>query len=293
MPWVSPAVTSEPAYVELDWCHSAAPEPAVSSEASAPPSHLHVDAACLPEFFLPESLAHVSNQSNDFLTALDSEDNLSGGGGSPINAFEWGEPQTPPATHLAGTWQCRWHDSAKSVGTVSQNGHVFTKTAGAQKIRKSSSGVTQALSSICMVFDKSLRKGGTHMYNYQILQGEVGAADGAGFVFDSRVRRNNIQRMRAVFLNQRGQICLRDHARVKKIGAELPPLDIGMSLKFSIDLDNLYCQFTVSAADGGIIGAADVGLSYCSEGIFDGDASMLRSGFFCAVVTKDISVSLA
>mmetsp|Transcript_100819 Transcript_100819/g.175015 ORF Transcript_100819/g.175015 Transcript_100819/m.175015 type:complete len:235 (+) Transcript_100819:2-706(+) len=231
---------------------------------------------------------------SDFASVLESEENPAGHlEGDAVNGSAWGECQAQSFKPKTRTWQCRWHDSAKSVGTISQNGHVFTKTAGAQKIRKSSSGVTHALSSICMVFDQSLRKGGTHMYNYQILDGEVGAADGAGFVFDSRVRRNNIQRMRAVFLNQRGQICVRDHARVKKIGAELPPLNIGMSLSFSIDLDNLYCQFKVTAADGGVVGAADVGLNCCSEGIFDGDSSVLRSGFFCAVVTKDISVSLA
>merc|ERR1719412_2358773 len=100
-------------------------------------------------------------------------------------------------------------------------------------------GVSVAVSSICMVYDESLRCGGIHQYNYQILNGQVGAADGAGFVFDSKVRRNNIQRMRSVFLNQRGRICLRNNQQVTKLRAQLPPLTVGVCLTLLIDLDSM------------------------------------------------------
>mmetsp|Transcript_29407 Transcript_29407/g.74581 ORF Transcript_29407/g.74581 Transcript_29407/m.74581 type:complete len:160 (-) Transcript_29407:88-567(-) len=159
-----------------------------------------------------------------------------------------------------------------------------------------------------MVFDESLRCGGMHHFHYRILDGEVGAADGAGFVFDSKVRRNNIQRMRSVFLNQRGCVCIRDHERVKKLGVRLPPLGAGMSLALNIDLDSLYLQFLVYAADGSTIGMAEVSVG----GFFGADANTQpgplscsaqarkaadmqppSSGFFCAVVTKEVSVGLA
>jgi len=205
---------------------------------------------------------------------------------------------------------CRWHRSANTVGVVSEDGHVFTKTAiGRQKMCLGSRGRPVELAALCMVFDESLRCGGTHRYHYRILDGEVGAADGAGFVFDSKVRRNNIQRMRSVFLNQRGCVCIRDHERVKKLGVRLPPLGAGMSLALHIDLDALYLQFIVYSAEGNPIGMADVsvgGFFWSEEGSQNNGSSNCRaeakkasemqlpgSGFFCAVVTKEVSVGLA
>lgn len=199
-------------------------------------------------------------------------------------------PGSTDAAAQAGS-QCRWHKSANTVGVVSADGHIFTKTAGCRKVVMSSRGTPMELSSICMVFDESLRKGGLHRYHYQILDGELGVADGAGFVFDTQVRRNNIQRMRSVFLNQRGCVCLRDRGHVSRLGVQLPPLGVGMWLIMQIDLDSLYLQFHILSAEGYLIGAADVSL----DGLFhtDGAGEPLHSGFFCAVVTRDISVALA
>ncbi|CAE7251591.1 unnamed protein product [Symbiodinium natans] len=144
------------------------------------------------------------------------------------------------------------------------------------------------LSSICMVFDSTLRCRGVHRYQYTILSGELGAADGAGFVFDSKVRRNNIQQMRTVFLNQRGVICIRDRQNVRKLKAQLPPLEVGLCLTLTVDLDALQLHFVVSS-DQGVVGIADV----CLDGLFDPTVQAnFQSGFFCAVVTKEISVSL-
>mmetsp|Transcript_53062 Transcript_53062/g.152982 ORF Transcript_53062/g.152982 Transcript_53062/m.152982 type:complete len:391 (-) Transcript_53062:123-1295(-) len=202
---------------------------------------------------------------------------------------------------------CRWHKSANTVGIVSEDGHVFTKTtSGRQKVCMGSRGRPIELAPLCMVFDESLRCGGTHCFNYQILEGELGAADGAGFVFDSKVRRNNIQRMRSVFLNQRGCVCIRDHERVKKLGVRLPPLGAGMSLGLQIDLDSLYMQFIVFSVDGRAIGSAEVSVGgFFGAGVgiprscgmevgrsMDGNEWQPGSGFFCAVVTKEVSVGL-
>lgn len=199
-------------------------------------------------------------------------------------------PWGAEAPYLSGS-ECKWHRSANTVGIVSADGHIFTKTAGNRKVVMSSRGLPMELSSICMVFDESLRRGGTHRYHYQILDGELGVADGAGFVFDSQVRRNNIQRMRSVFLNQRGDVCLRDRGHVSRLGAQLPRLAVGMWLVLQIDLDTLYLQFHIFSPDGYLVGVADVSL----DGLFDTSKACesLHSGFFCAVVTRDISVALA
>lgn len=196
-----------------------------------------------------------------------------------------------PALPQENFQECRWHSSAKSVGAVSADGHIFTKTdPGGKKVIMSSRGTPVELSNICMVFDASLRSGGVHRYNYQILDGELGAADGVGFVFDKQVRRNNIQRMRSVFLNQRGRICLRDNGHVCKLRAQLPPLAVGMWLTLLIDLDSLCLQFAVFGPEGELAGVADVsvhGILANMSGV-----EVPYSGFFCAIVTKDISVAL-
>jgi len=150
------------------------------------------------------------------------------------------------ARTAGGTRRCRWHKSAETVGVISEDGHVFTKTAGPRRSRISDHGAKVDLASICMVFDESLRIGGLHRYTYQIIDGKMGLPDGAGFVFERKVRRNNIQRMRSVFLNQRGRICLRNNGHVTKLQAQLPPLTVGVCLSIVVDLDNLIAHFHIS-----------------------------------------------
>lgn len=201
-------------------------------------------------------------------------------------------------TALAGGTPCRWHESAKYVGTVSADGHVFTKAAGAERLRSTTSGAYHKLSSICMIYDDRLRCGGMHSYNYHLLTGEVGAADGAGFVFDCKVRRSNLQRMRSIFLNNRGQICFRNKEHVQKLNAALPRLEVGMSLNLMADLENLYFHFTLYSQDGVVLGMAEVSLGSILGSLWQGTerwsdfGKYWQSGFFCAIVTKDISVSL-
>jgi len=185
---------------------------------------------------------------------------------------------------------CRWHKSAETVGIISNDGHLFTKEAGPRRSRVSDRGARVELASICMVFDSSLRTGGVHQYCYQIMEGELGAADGAGFVFDSKVRRNNIQRMRAVFLNQRGRICLRNNQQVTKLQAQLPRLMVGSVLMLLVDLDSLMARFEVTSPGGMPSGSANVSLAALFE---PGHEAHLRSGFFCAVVTGSITIGIS
>lgn len=189
------------------------------------------------------------------------------------------------SAHLAGTQRtsCAWHESASKVGRISEDGHIFTKTAGKTKVVLAE-GRKRELFSICMIFDHKLQTGSTHYYTYGILDGELGPADGVGFVFDTKIRRNNIQRMRTVFLNQRGDICIRDQAHVQKLGAQVPALAVGRWVTVHVDLDNLCMCFSVYSHEG-LLGVAHVNL----QGTFQ---AVQRSGFFCAVVTKDICVSL-
>jgi len=190
--------------------------------------------------------------------------------------------------HVPATRECRWHGSASSVGNLSSDGHVFTKFPVAAKPSLSRQGEALNLAPICMVYDHMLRCGGIHEYNYQLLDGQLGKADGVGFVFDSKLRRNNIQRMRSVFLNQRGQICVRNLGSVTKLHAHLPAFVPGMSLSLQVDLDNLFLQFVVFDVAGMAIGMESVSL----QGIFVGSEKVVQSGFFCAVVTQEVSVSL-
>ncbi|CAK9030152.1 unnamed protein product [Durusdinium trenchii] len=148
---------------------------------------------------------------------------------------------------------CRWHKSAGTVGSISADGHTFKKTASGQKVVINDRGTPMELSSICMVFDSTLRCGGLHTYQYTIVDGELGPADGAGFVFDSKVRRNNIQQMRTVFLNKRGVICIRDRHNVRKLTAQLPPLEPGLCLSLTVDLDNSQLQFVISSHEGRVV----------------------------------------
>jgi hypothetical protein len=188
---------------------------------------------------------------------------------------------------------CRWHETLKSIGIVSCDGHVFTKVAGADQIKINTAGIPTKLSTICMIFDDRLRCGGLHEYCYTILEGEVGAADGVGFIFDNKLKRNNIQKTRAIFLNRRGQVCFRDRSHVQKFDVQLPSISVGMSINFVVDLNNAYAYFELSDHDGIICGSAKVAFgAYLGNPVSVTRTSSPRTGFFCAIVTKDISVHL-
>eukprot|EP00443_Scrippsiella_acuminata_P008010 CAMPEP_0115195068 /NCGR_PEP_ID=MMETSP0270-20121206/14391_1 /TAXON_ID=71861 /ORGANISM="Scrippsiella trochoidea, Strain CCMP3099" /LENGTH=490 /DNA_ID=CAMNT_0002608381 /DNA_START=43 /DNA_END=1512 /DNA_ORIENTATION=- len=148
----------------------------------------------------------------------------------------------------------KWHSSALTAGSLSEDGHVFAKThAGPQK--NHSNGMK--LSSLCMLFERTLRVGGVHRYRYTILGGSVGAADGVGFVFDSRIRRTNIQKMRSIFLNKHGQVCIRNLDRITKLPCSLPKLSEGVSIFLTVDLDKSAACFRMDDPCGQPCGTAD------------------------------------
>mmetsp|Transcript_157855 Transcript_157855/g.302939 ORF Transcript_157855/g.302939 Transcript_157855/m.302939 type:complete len:385 (+) Transcript_157855:128-1282(+) len=188
--------------------------------------------------------------------------------------------------------RCKWHHSAKLVGNVSGDGHVFTKVTGADRLRALESGDIHKLGAICMVFDERVRSGGTHCYHYQILDGEIGAADGAGFVFDSKVRRCNLQRMRSIFLNNRGQLFFRNQQHVQKLNSGLPRLEVGMCLVLTVDLHTLCFNFRLLDADGSQIGEADVTPGILLSHVCKDDPKLWQTGFFfCFTYKERISVT--
>jgi len=199
----------------------------------------------------------------------------------------------------------KWHSSALSAGDLSEDGHVFAKTrAGPRKIH--SNGMM--MSSLCMIFERNLRVGGVHRYHYSILKGSVGAADGVGFVFDSRIRRTNIQRMRSVFLNKHGQVCVRNLDSITKLPCSLPKLSEGVSVFLTVDLDRAAACFKMDDPRGEHCGTANFSFAWLSPDRAGQPslpvantadprpslpaASQVRSGFFCAVVTGGITVAL-
>jgi len=190
----------------------------------------------------------------------------------------------------------KWHVSALSAGSISEDGHIFSKTHSGPR-KSHSNGMT--LSSLCMLFERTLRVGGIHHYRYTIVEGSVGAADGVGFVFDSRIRRTNIQRMRSVFLNKHGQVCIRNFDSIMKLPCSLPKLAEGVSVTLTVDLDNAAACFKMDDPSGKLCGNADLNFSSllldtAATGQQSSSAAMCpsRSGFFCAIVTGNIIVSL-
>jgi hypothetical protein len=128
-----------------------------------------------------------------------------------------------------------------------------------------------------------------HRYQFNFMDGELGVADGAGFVFDTRVRHRPLPQMRAVFLNQRGYVCLRKGHKVSKLPVQLPRLAVGMQLVLLVNIDRLCARFDISDDAGVVKGSADITF----EDLFDDvPGERIRSGFFCALVTSGITVGL-
>eukprot|EP00440_Ansanella_granifera_P043735 gb/GFBE01047394.1/.p1 GENE.gb/GFBE01047394.1/~~gb/GFBE01047394.1/.p1 ORF type:complete len:253 (+),score=29.25 gb/GFBE01047394.1/:1-759(+) len=182
--------------------------------------------------------------------------------------------------------QNEWHNSASSVGTLSQNNHVFTRSAGPSQTKFSDSGEMIKLAAMCLVYDATLRYGGVHAYTFQVLDGELGPADGCGFTFDTLLRRRSMREMRAVFVNKKGYICLRSGADVSRLPIRLPQLKANMELLVKVDLDRLIARFEVRSPANVSLGAGQADLSQFAE------HGKPLSGFFIAVVTSDVTVSL-
>jgi len=198
-------------------------------------------------------------------------------------------PLDQPLAAEAPTYEAsKWHSSTLVAGQLSEDGHVFARAhAGPRKSDLNG----RTLSSLCMLFERTLRVGGVHKYRYNIIQGCVGAADGVGFVFDSRIRRTNIQRMRSIFLNKRGQVCTRNFDSITKLPHSLPKLAEGVVVDMTVDLDRAEARFEMRDEHGQNCGTAELSFASLLSSIIAPGLSQ-ASGFFCAIVTGTITVSL-
>jgi len=193
-----------------------------------------------------------------------------------------------PCQQPTETGDNKWHSSALSVGDLYQDGHVFVKTEVGPK-KNHAHGVV--LSSLCMIFERRLALGGLHTYSYSIIGGSVGNADGCGFVLDTKIRRNNIQRVRSVFLNKHGQICLRNLDKITKLPSCLPKLTVGSNITLRVDLDRATATFKMEDQFQNCTGFADVSFADLVKDIgIEGNAPV--AGFFCAVLTGNTTVSI-
>lgn len=177
----------------------------------------------------------------------------------------------------------KWHSSSLASGELYQDGHVFVKTKVGPK-KQHPHGIM--LSSLCMIFDQTLVTGGSHTYHFSVVGGSIGAADGIGFVFDSKIQRNNIQRMRSIFLNKHGHVCLRNLGQIMKLKSSLPQLEVGARVTLLVDLDHATAQFKMEDKFHNCTGIAKVSFR---DIVNDGAPS---TGFFCAVLSDSVTVSL-
>mmetsp|Transcript_50449 Transcript_50449/g.156061 ORF Transcript_50449/g.156061 Transcript_50449/m.156061 type:complete len:414 (-) Transcript_50449:248-1489(-) len=195
-------------------------------------------------------------------------------------SFPW-VPAPPIDDRVDGV---RWHTSAGTVGQLSEDRHIFMKMDSSY--RMNSRGF--ALSPLTILYEEELHRHSVRRYRYEISQGSIGPADGVGFVFSSKIQRTNIQNIRSIFLNRNGHICVRDRGEIVRMKSAAPRLAEKMVLRMVVDLDADYVAFYVESGGSGSIGIKIPNCTAC----FSATEPLPRSGFFCAILTGRIKVSL-
>eukprot|EP00397_Hematodinium_sp_SG-2012_P032284 GEMP01034365.1.p1 GENE.GEMP01034365.1~~GEMP01034365.1.p1 ORF type:complete len:557 (+),score=131.46 GEMP01034365.1:259-1929(+) len=178
----------------------------------------------------------------------------------------------------------QWHHSASSVGQVFEDGRVFVKKQAGQ-YKDHWSGAQ--LPPLCILFERHLRIKGIHRCCFCIMEGNIGSADGVGFVFDTEIRRKNIQEVRSIFLNSHGQICQRNLSKVTKFSQHLPPFVIGCEIEIIINLNSWVVTFETRSHSQKARGEVKIS----TRG--GGEMKLYESGFFCAVVTQSVALRLS
>lgn len=137
----------------------------------------------------------------------------------------------PNASGLAGT-KHTFHQETKGMGMVRPDFRQFTKV-----------GYEGRLS---VVSESQVHQDGLQRYLVQFTAGELSRADGVGFVFSQRLPcAKNIQRIVSIFVNQRGQICMRAFAEIERAEAYVKPLELGDCVEMAVDLSQQVCTFNV------------------------------------------------
>jgi len=186
--------------------------------------------------------------------------------------------------------ELRWHPCAGSVGVLSEDGHTFEKESA--EARDTAYGYQ--LSTLTMLFESTLHNGGVRTYEYRILRGSLGLADGVGFVLDNTVRRMNIQKMRSIFMNRNGQICIRDRGEILRLNTSLPQLAPRIAVWVRVDLNASTIQFQVENCSGECrrteVLHIPTQFAQCARN--GATPALPRSGFFCAILAGRSTVSL-
>lgn len=182
------------------------------------PPHLMPWAMYPPPMGSPEMWASMMNMNKDGLT----RDNKTGEASGNV---------LPNASGLAGT-KHTFHQETKGMGMVRPDFRQFTKV-----------GYEGRLS---VVSESQVHQDGLQRYLVQFTAGELSRADGVGFVFSQRLPcAKNIQRIVSIFVNQRGQICMRAFAEIERAEAYVKPLELGDCVEMAVDLSQQVCTFNV------------------------------------------------
>jgi len=125
-----------------------------------------------------------------------------------------------------------FHQETKDMGNSREDFRQFTKV-----------GYEGRLS---VVSESRVHADGVQRFLVQFTSGELSRADGVGFVFSSRLPcAKNIQRIVSIFLNQRGQICMRVFAEVIRAASFTKAIEIGDWVEMIIDLDKKEATFKI------------------------------------------------
>ncbi len=154
-----------------------------------------------------------------------------------------------------------FHSSMSAVGEVSRCGHYFSKTClGALRQPKVPGG--RPMRALIMAHESELRKGccGAVQYRVVVVEGQLGPADGLGFVVSGKLWRRKMQvkggkigvaavqylcfqETKAVFLSASGEVCKRNCADLIKVpGARLGAVGQGREIIMDVDLRELRSE---------------------------------------------------
>ena len=191
----------------------------------------------------------------------------------PAASYKQAELEPPeaqsPSDHAAIT--ALWNPSSLRYGTLDATGKVFTKTKreGAMKL----------------IYESMLRQGGRHSYRVKILQGQLAASDGIGFVFSDRLG-NDIQGIQSMFVNRWGSLVKRfaDRTMVRTKANSSSAMAVGMLLDLDVDLD----------AGVAVVHVKQPGSDWNRLPVWDLSDVILthRKGYFCVAFSHAVTVQL-
>ena len=174
------------------------------------------------------------------------------------------EPVITPVTLSSELIPAKFHDAISSMGYLSPDKRIFEKREFEGRLS--------------MLTEDTVRSSGEHTFAVALGGSSLSPADGIGFVFGDKLPfRRNIQLIESVFINRKGQVCIRSQDRLLSMRNNFAaPLELGRVVEVKIDLENCYAKFTVfDGASGSWLGHAAVNFSELKE---------KSSGFFCAVL---------